>query len=131
MIKNIHQLFLYSLLVFFLFNCQTEENVSKDIMQIESLTSEIVSFSETDQFLEVIAKVDYVDMSYLRVDIHSMNQNISSWDVTHIYNDLDNYTFHGQFSIPEGAYGEYEIIIYLSDKENNIISKNIPVFIEP
>ncbi|MBB3697111.1 DUF4625 domain-containing protein [Flammeovirga yaeyamensis] len=120
-----------SLSFLFFTSCSDSEDVSKEIMQIKNLSTDVVSMSETSSFLEVVTDIDYVDFGYLRIDIHSKNDDGSIWDVTHIYHDVDNYAFHGQFSIPENTFGEYEVIIYLADKENNIISESIDIFIEP
>lgn len=101
----------------------SEEKLQHDLMSIYELNSNIMSYDSASQILEVTAQLDYVDLGYLKVDIHPLDvTSESAWRSSYIYDDFEGDFFHGQFSIPETAKGEYEVVFYIVD-HNNIQTK--------
>ncbi|MBD0404494.1 hypothetical protein [Flammeovirga sp. EKP202] len=100
-----------------------EEKVQQNLMNIHELNTSVKPYDETAQFLEVTAQLNYVDLGYLKVDIHPVDVGTeNAWRSSYIYDDFEGDVFHGQFNIPSKTVGDYEIVFYLVD-HNNIESK--------
>ncbi|NME72645.1 hypothetical protein [Flammeovirga aprica] len=101
----------------------SEEKVQQNLMNVYELNTSVKPYDETAQFLEVTAQLDYVDLGYLKVDVHPVDVTTeNAWRSSFIYDDFEGDVFHGQFNIPPKTVGEYEVVFYIVD-HNNIQSK--------
>ncbi|WP_281613235.1 DUF4625 domain-containing protein [Flammeovirga sp. SubArs3] len=114
-----HLLKNYLFLIIVLFGsvgCQDNDEFQKELVQIYEIETDHIIEEDTTEYLGLNASFSYIDFAYLRVDIKPTDEVTQHWNSTFIYDDLTEYEFHGQYSIPKDASGEYEIILYLSDK---------------
>lgn len=119
---NIISFIIFSL---FLGACvNSEEKLQHDLMTVYELETAIKPYNESSQILEIKAQLDYVDLGYLKVDVHPLNvTDENAWRASYIYDDFEGDLFHGQFNIPSKTVGEYEIVFYIVD-QNNITTKS-------
>ncbi|KXX70965.1 hypothetical protein [Flammeovirga sp. SJP92] len=126
--RKLQERFIYILAFIFassvIISCaNSDENLHNELMSIYELNTSVKHYDEATQFLEVTAQLDYVDLGYLKVDVHPLDVTTeNAWRSSFIFDDFEGDTFHGQFNIPTKTVGEYEVVFYIVD-HNNIQSK--------
>ncbi|MBB6463503.1 hypothetical protein [Flammeovirga kamogawensis] len=114
-------------------SCSQHDVNNASFTEIKDMYANVTNSNQQSHLLEVIADIQYLEMGYIKVDIHPLELSAmesKQWRASFIYDQFDEGTFHAQYSIPEYAKGEYQIVLNVVEKNNSKAIKKIDTYID-
>ncbi|AZQ63896.1 hypothetical protein EI427_17195 [Flammeovirga pectinis] len=114
-------------------SCNQHDVNNASFTEIKDMYASVTNSNQQSHLLEVVADIQYLEMGYIKVDIHPLqlsSMENKQWRASYIYDKFEEGTFHAQYSIPEYAKGEYQIVLNLVEKENGKAIKKIDTYID-